>query len=96
MGFSDDTEPQAEGGVQCRHMGFSDDTEPQAEGGVQCRYFVSSTKLLATGNLARDDLIKVVSVYWWYLYLVLPIPIRYRYHWYRYRSTFNIITHKIK
>ena len=41
-----------------------------------CHYFVSSTKLLATGNLARDDLIKVVSVYWWYLYLVLPIPIR--------------------
>ena len=27
------------------------------------RYFVSSTKLLATGNLARDGLIKVVSVY---------------------------------
>ena len=40
-------------------------------------YFVSSIKLLITGNYG---LIKVVSVYWWYLYLVLPIPIRYRYH----------------
>ena len=31
--------------------------------------------ILATGNLARDGLIKVVSVYWRYLYLVLPIPV---------------------
>ena len=34
-------------------------------------------KLFATGNLARDGLIEVVSVYWQYLYLVLLIPIRY-------------------